>query len=107
MTPESALKHQILEILLHLNFIVIRLNSGGAFGVPCNLLYLPPEMIARRAGVPDLLAVSPDGQHYWIDTKATRKPSAAQIEFATVMRARGDTCLFPRSVDELMEGLQP
>ena len=105
-TPESQLKAIILEALLRLNFIILRINSGGRNNAPSVLWYLPPEMTAKHAGVMDILCVSPEGRPYWIDTKATTKPSDAQLEFAAAMEARGIICLFPRSLEELLIEIQ-
>jgi hypothetical protein len=105
-TPESSLKSKVIQTLIYAGYIVIRFNSGGAVSVPCNLLYLPPEYIASRSGLFDLLVLSPAGKFTWLDTKATRKPSPAQLDFAAAMEARGVDCLFIRDVDELMAELE-
>lgn len=106
-TPEGLVKQQVIEILLRLDFLVIRLNSGGSHNVPCVLWYMD-EFKARRAGVPDLLAFRMRGWPFYcfIDTKATTKPSSEQLEFKDEIERKGGACLFVKSVEDLMAQLE-
>lgn len=107
MTPESILKQQVVETLVRLGYLVIRLNSGGSHNIPC-LLWYTDEFKAKRAGVPDLLVFTFTGHvlpYFFVDTKATTKPTPEQLDFKAEIERRGGVCLFVKAVEDLMEQL--
>lgn len=116
MTPEGDLKKRVIELLVRQGYLVIKLNSGGKHNIPCSLWTCQEVETFQNGGVFDLLTIGTEIVHrityraretryVWIDTKATRKPSPAQLEFKKAVEARGGACLFVKSLEELMEGL--
>lgn len=106
MTPEGKLQADIIELLVRLGHLVTRVNSGGTGNRQASRWYVD-EPTARTRGAFDLFSLAPNGQMYYLDPKATRKPSPEQLEFAEAARQRGAIVAFPRSLEEVLEVIKP
>ena len=96
---ESAIQKAIVAACKKAGVLVIRMNSGQIKkGNRC--IHLAPK------GTPDLLAISHSGRAAWIETKTPRTGATAeQIQMHDDLRARGQTVMIARAVDDVMEWL--
>lgn len=93
---ESDIQKAIVGVCRAAGVLVIRLNSG-AIKKGDRYIHLAPK------GTPDLLAISHSGRSAWIETKTPRTgPTPDQVQAHEDLRARGQTVMIARCVDDVL-----
>ena len=93
---ESAIQKAIVAACRAAGVLVIRMNSGQ-IKKGRNVIHLAPK------GTPDLLAISHSGRAAWIETKTPRTGGTAEQKAVHEdLRARGQTVMIARAVDDVL-----
>jgi hypothetical protein len=86
-TPESRIKRRVVAALKELGLWYF-FPASGAFG---------------QAGIPDIIAIAPNGQFIGIECKAdpSKKPTALQVQCGRKIKAAGGRWFLIRSYEDV------
>jgi hypothetical protein len=110
MTPEDAVKNQIMLKAGELGLICLRLNSGRAWNG--KVISTPKGVVVTEArpialcpeGTSDLLVILKDGRCCFVECKAGKgKPTDAQLRFIQRVRDSGGVAGVCWSVQDFLK----
>lgn len=102
---EAEIQKRIFEFLVYQGFLVLRVNSGRKRQIAF-VRWQALGFEAQTTGVSDLLALSPTGKLYAIETKKPgEKARANQSTFLAEAEKRGATPILATSLEDVISQL--
>ncbi len=114
--PEALVQKSIFKYLVSQDFLVIRVNSGAITqeykGRDRFITFVRWQALGRRQtarGIADIIALSPWGQLFAIECKASGKigaTSAAQAAFLDAAEDRGAVAIIADSLSDVVQAVE-